>query len=168
MKESISRPDAATGTTTAKQERYEKKMAKYRANKARKEQKDKTTATAAEKENLNEIFMMLALNFFADETANNSVCTFKDTETGETDLVGFVVWSSDGRVINVEAFHTGGIDPDIASEWVKFVNSVVSPYAGNRNRDGYIHAPNRGVIRKEWIPLIVKSALVDEKARNVA
>ena len=38
MKKSISRPDAATGTTTAKQERYEKKMAKYRANKARKEQ----------------------------------------------------------------------------------------------------------------------------------
>lgn len=40
MKKSISRPDAATGITTAKQERYEKKMAKYRANKARKEQKN--------------------------------------------------------------------------------------------------------------------------------
>ena len=37
---------------------------------------DKTAATAAEKENLNEIFMVSALNFFADETATNSVCTF--------------------------------------------------------------------------------------------
>ena len=35
------RPDAATGTTTAKQEKYEKKVAKYLANKARKEQKEK-------------------------------------------------------------------------------------------------------------------------------
>jgi len=53
---------------------------------------DKTAATAAaEKENLNEIFMVSALNFFADETATNSVCTFKDTETGDTNLVGFVV-----------------------------------------------------------------------------
>jgi hypothetical protein len=129
---------------------------------------DKTAATAAEKENLNEIFMVSALNFFADETATNSVCTFKDTETGDTNLVGFVVWSSDDRVINVEAFHTGGIDPDIASEWVKFVNNVVSPNAGNRKRDGYIHAFNRGVIRKEWIPLIVKSALVDETGRKAA
>ena len=129
---------------------------------------DKTAATASEKENLNEIFMVSALNFFADETATNSVCTFKDTETGDTNLVGFVVWSSDDRVINVEAFHTGGIDPDIASEWVKFVNNVVSPNAGNRKRDGYIHASNRGVIRKEWIPLIVKSALVDETGRKAA
>ncbi len=39
MKKEINSPDAATGITTAKQERYEKKMAKYRANKARKEQK---------------------------------------------------------------------------------------------------------------------------------
>ena len=39
MAELINRPDAATGTTTAKQERYEKKMAKYAANKARREQK---------------------------------------------------------------------------------------------------------------------------------
>lgn len=33
-------PDAATGTTTAKQEKYEKKMAEYAANKARKEQEE--------------------------------------------------------------------------------------------------------------------------------
>lgn len=38
MVEVMNKPDAATGITTAKQERYEKKMAKYRANKARKEQ----------------------------------------------------------------------------------------------------------------------------------
>ena len=40
MKKTISSPDAATGKTTAKQEKYEKKMAKYLANKARKEQKN--------------------------------------------------------------------------------------------------------------------------------
>lgn len=38
MKKGNYRPDAATGITTAKQERYEKKMAKYRANRARKVQ----------------------------------------------------------------------------------------------------------------------------------
>lgn len=38
MNKNITKSNAATGITTAKQERYEKKMAKYRANKARKEQ----------------------------------------------------------------------------------------------------------------------------------
>lgn len=42
MKKTISSPDAATGKTTAKQEKYEKKMAKYLANKARKEQKNES------------------------------------------------------------------------------------------------------------------------------
>ena len=46
MTEKNQNPDAATGTTTAKQERYEKKMAKYRANKARREQmKNEKTLT---------------------------------------------------------------------------------------------------------------------------
>ena len=40
MNKNIAKSNAATGITTAKQERYEKKMAKYRANKARKEQKN--------------------------------------------------------------------------------------------------------------------------------
>ena len=40
MTEKKQNPDAATGTTTAKQEKYEKKMAKYASNKARKEQKE--------------------------------------------------------------------------------------------------------------------------------
>lgn len=141
MKEINARPDAATGTTTA------------------------------EKEKLNEIFMMSALNFFADETATNVVCTIKNTETGDTGVVGFAAWSSDNKVIDVEAFHTGGMHPDIASEWFKFVKNVVFPNVGNRKMGGYIHASDRGVIRKERIPLIVKSALIgfhkQEKQRNV-
>ena len=40
MNKNIAKSNAATGITTAKQERYEKKIAKYRANKARKEQKN--------------------------------------------------------------------------------------------------------------------------------
>ena len=44
MNKIISSPDAATGKTTA-QEKYEKKMAKYLANKARKEQMAKTSSS---------------------------------------------------------------------------------------------------------------------------
>ena len=44
MNKNIAKSNAATGITTAKQERYEKKMAKYRANKARKEQMENEKA----------------------------------------------------------------------------------------------------------------------------
>lgn len=54
-----------TGTTTAKQEKYEKKMAKYAANKARKEQKEKKMANSKQKRWLlpNEKFAIAYGNF---------------------------------------------------------------------------------------------------------
>lgn len=54
MKNNFKKADAATAKTTAtKQEKYEKKMAKYLANKARKEQLEKERREANRKKNEN-------------------------------------------------------------------------------------------------------------------
>ena len=92
-------PDAATGTTTAR--------------------------------NHNEVFMLAA------------------------GVMGFIVWTKDDKVMNVEGFGAGSLDINLYGEWISFVNSVISPNVGNRKKGGYVSSINKDEIRNRWIPSII-------------
>ena len=116
------RPDAVTGTTTAR--------------------------------NYNEVFMLAATRFFNDETASYSVITLRGKD-GNIGVVGFIVWTKDDKVMNVEGFGAGSLDIDLYGEWISFVNRVISPNVGNRKKGGYVSSINKDEIINGWIPYII-------------
>lgn len=106
MKKNIERPDAATGTTTAKQEKYEKKMAKYAANKARKEQKEnekmnekmknskQNESATSELEEIKKVLLKKARYFYDNQ---QTFIHFPITYKGELNLLTAVRWGRDAN-----------------------------------------------------------------------
>ena len=93
-----SRPDAATGTTTAKQERYEKKMAKYAANKARKEQKaanrKQNESPTSELKEIEKVLVKKARYFYDNHL---TFIHFPIIYKGELNMLSAVSWGRDAK-----------------------------------------------------------------------
>ena len=108
MKKGINRPDAATGTTTAKQERYEKKMAKYRANKARKEQmeNEKERIEAIRQENETRRFEKLFVKIENNEFEKLFVDIVKEWRDSHEPCISKII-SFDGEIGIIGAFRYG-------------------------------------------------------------
>jgi hypothetical protein len=98
--------------------------------------------------------MLAATRFFNDETASYSVITLRGKD-GNIGVVGFIVWTKDDKVMNVEGFGAGSLDNDLYGEWISFVNRVISPNVGNRKKGGYVSSINKDEIRNGWIPYII-------------
>lgn len=119
MVKKISRPDAATGTTTAKQEKYEKKMAKYRANRARKEQmenermanRQKNERPISEWREIEVLLIQKARSFYEN---GETFTHFPVTYNGKLNMISAVHW---GR--NAEDWQTTAITVDGTNERTK-------------------------------------------------
>ena len=114
---------------------------------------DAATGTTKSR-NHNEVFMLAAVRFFNDETVSHSVITMRG-EDGNIGVMGFIVWTKDDKVMNVEGFGAGSLDINLYGEWISFVNSVISPNVGNRKKGGYVSSINKDEIRNRWIPSII-------------
>ena len=110
----ISSPDAATGKTTAKQEKYEKKMAKYLANKAREEHKQRWQEMATFKQNVNptsdwrELEKELARKARSFYENHETFIHFPITYKGELNLISAVSWGRDKNHHEVTAITVNG------------------------------------------------------------
>ena len=154
----ISSPDAATGKTTAKQEKYEKKMAKYLANKARKEQKEKEKMTKREQEllayldgehveslssELKEIEKVLvekARYFFATQ---QDFIHFPITYKGELNLISAVSWGRDKNHHEVTAITVNGSNErnELDELWDIVLDKELDIYCINLLSSGKKHNP---------------------------
>ena len=135
MKKSISRPDAATGTTTAKQERYEKKMAKYRANKARKEQMEnermanlqKNERPISEWRQIKVLLTQKARSFYENrETFTHFPVSYK----GKTTMVSAVCWGRNAEELITQALTIDGTNErtEIDALWNRVMDIELDNY----------------------------------------
>ena len=143
-----SRPDAATGTTTAKQEKYEKKMAKYLANKARREQKANEKMTNRKQNEsptseLKEIEKVLAkkARYFYDN--RQTFIHFPITYKGELNMITAVSWSRGENHHEVTAITVNGSNErnEIDELWDRVLDKALDIYCINLLCSGKKHKP---------------------------
>ena len=116
MTENIAKSNAATNSTTAKQEKYEKKMAKYAANKLRKEQKEnermanrqKNERPISEWRQIEVLLIQKARSFYEN---GETFTHFPITYNGKLNMISAVHW---GR--NAEDWQTTAITVDGTNE----------------------------------------------------
>ena len=133
-----------TGSTTAKQERYEKKMTKYLANKARKEQKEN------ERKNIEMVLNSLMSDVFKKtkefaEQSDSPMYLGDVINDGEhIGQFGLFMWSKDGKKIEYDGFLVG-IFPNspFGMAWRKQAESVANMIEEYRENVSYIHANSR-------------------------
>lgn len=129
---------------TEKQERYEKKMAKYLANKARKEQKEN------ERKNT-EIVLKSLMSDMVKKT--KEFATQSDSPMFLGDIIndgehigqfGWFIWSKDGKKLEYDGFLVG-IFPNspFGMAWRKQSESVANMIDEYRDSVSYIHANSR-------------------------
>ena len=157
MKESISRPDAATGTTTAKQEKYEKKMAKYLNNKARKEQKEnekmmnrkqnesptfelKETVDFHSLKEVEKVLVKKARYFYDNQ---QTFIHFPITYKGELNLLTAVCWGRDANNHEVRTITVNGSNErnELDKLWDRVMDKALDIYCLNLLRSGKKHKP---------------------------
>ena len=105
-------PDAATGKT-AKQEKYEKKMAKYLTNKARKEQKANEKMTnrkqnespTSELKEIEKVLVKKARYFYDNHL---TFIHFPITYKGELNMIAAVSWGRDAKNYQVTSITCDG------------------------------------------------------------
>jgi hypothetical protein len=163
MKTNIKTPDAATGTTTAKQEKYEKKMAKYLANKARKEQKknEKMLAgdTTANPEIINKIvnpqkyespiselkeiekLLVKKARYFYDNRL--TFIHFPITYKGELNMVSAVSWGRNAKHHEVTAITVNGSNErnELDELWDRVLDRELDIFCIKLLRSGKKHNP---------------------------
>jgi hypothetical protein len=135
----ISSPDAATGKTTAKQEKYEKKMAKYLANKAREEHKQRWQEMATFKQNVNptsdwrELEKELARKARRFYENHETFIHFPITYNGKLTMLSAVSWSRDAKNYQTTSVTIGGSDERNALDelWDKVLDIELDYYCIN-------------------------------------
>lgn len=157
MVKKISRPDAATGSTTAKQERYEKKMAKYAANKARREQKEnekmmnrkqnesptfelKETVDFHSLKEVEKVLVKKARYFYDNQ---QTFIHFPITYKGELNLISAVSWGRDKNHHEVTAITFNGSNErnELDELWDIVLDKELDIYCINLLSSGKKHNP---------------------------
>lgn len=156
-------PDAATGALTAKQERYEKKMAKYLANKARKEQMENVKMlvgdTTVNPEIINKIvnpqkyespinelkeiekLLVKKARYFYDNRL--SFIHFPITYKGELNMISAVGWGRNAKHHEVTAITFNGRNErnELDELWDRVLDRELDIYCIKLVRSGKKHNP---------------------------
>ena len=137
-------PDAATGITTAKQERYEKKMAKYAANKARKEQKaanrKQNESPTSELKEIEKVLVKKARYFYDNHL---TFIHFPIIYKGELNMLSAVSWGRDKNHHEVSAITVNGSNErnELDELWDIVLDKELDIYCINLLSSGKKHNP---------------------------